>query len=375
MIMQTSTETAHLDGGNSSSSMSSFMSGLLKERAIQFSLPNSNWSIQIVDDNARAQHIDKRKMKLMQQSKSESCRDLRWGGGTGDSSGDNMNSPSSSADETSSLNAVMDSRGSPGATLRRSSSHKSVLRRNINSSSKRGGRNHHNMDFKKHADGNSRFTSTGSSASDSLPSVPSLRRSAASDTMLLKMPVRTKSPGGGVKARPSVGAVARANATWGAAQQETASSSSRNSAPEVLMGLSSKLPQIADLSMDDSMTAATTPLGDDWFTSTTSQTSSPLSRMSSSSNNNNGRGMMMSRSSNSIHSSLSMSSGASGLSMSSASGNISSNKLMDIKERSRSKNNDKSMKKKKKKKSGSRSRSNSSDSLKKRASLLGLDIK
>ncbi|CAJ1950174.1 unnamed protein product [Cylindrotheca closterium] len=337
MIMKTSTEeSVHFNSNTSNTSMSSFMSCLLKERATQFSMPNSNWSITIVDDNARPKHIDKRKILSMQQKRhADSARDMRWGGG---SSG---NSLTPSASETS-LSSRATSRGSSRSSsrsLKPSSSETSLSARTDSRGPSRSSQAVRRtvMDLKEKANANSRFAPiiTTTNRSSLPPTVPGkgLRRAAASDTMLLKMPVRTKSPRV-AKARHSVGAVAQANSTWATAANEATSSMA------TVGGLLKSLPPI-DLSLDDTSTstATTIPLENDWMSYSSSHKSS-LSRGSSCNK-------MMSQSSNDMQQSSALS----------------------TKKKSSGSRNDNTMKMKKSEKRSS------SDSLKQRASLLGLDLK
>lgn len=261
------------------SSMSSFMSGLLAERAVQFEVPNAQWSINIVDDNARPKHIDKSKIKMLQQRNSQPNPDLRWGSENG----------KSGCSSQPFISAGVDGRDAPFSPATRFSDTNSVTGRNRLISSK------------------------------TLPPVPGLRRAAASDTMLLKMPVRTKSPGD-INAKPSFNAAAQANARWGSPQQ----------AKQSLLGIS-KLPHF-DLNMDSNQ-------------STTSKASHNLSRgMSRSTNCMTKHSNLMNTHSNA---------------------NLYSSKSIRRDEKS----------KKKKSSKSSTDKSSSSDSLKQRASLLGLDLR
>jgi len=327
------TTTSHVD---SNSSMSSFMSGLLAERASRFALPSAKWSINIVDDNARPKYIDKSRIKMLQQRRnSQPNKDLRWGS----SSGENTVKGSSADNSVCSQCETGDSkqRFSQDHRYLSGDSSRGVMRQSTPSTN--------NI---------SRFDS-----SKALPPIPGLRRAAASDTMLLKMPVRTTSPGT-FNAKRSLAAVSQANAKWGSPQHP------KRLPPrtDMIAGLSNKLPNI-DLHLDEKLTASTTtsPLESD-FPSNRSSSSE-----ASSSNNNNLSRSKMSRSTNSMTHSTSL-----GMNNNNNKSNHSNTSLYRKNKR------DKPSKKKNKssKSSGSKggnNNKNSSSSLKQRASLLGLDLR
>ena len=296
----------------SNSSMSSFMSGLLKERATQCALPNAKWSIHIVDDNARPKHIDKRKLKLLQQGKTQSNKDLRW------------------------------CSSSPN-TIKGSLSDTSITERSKKSRPRRAGTTRHSTPS-TNKNGCNRFDSSTSSKSRSgLPAASGLRRAAASDTMLLKMPVRSKSPGG-ISAKPALGGVSQANANWKKTGQQP-QQQMQSTKNDLMAGLS-KLPKF-DLGLEDG-TVTTTPVESDW--SSYRSTGSDASSLSTSS-----------RTSKSMSSLLGMSNRSS-----------SSSQLF------KKTKSDKKKKSKKTKKSNNKqclSPNSSSDSLRARASLLGLDLR
>lgn len=316
-------EASALQSSNKNN-MSSFMSGLLAERAVQFEFPRSDWSIFIVDDNARPKHNASRRMKLMHERQTQSCRDLRWGGERTIEENPPTEKPSPSAAPT---------RGIIPSSFPSKSYHRRTLKRSSGSS----------IDFRKNTGGNVRFE-TGT--------MRTLRRSANSDTMLLKMPVRTISPN--MCRRPSLGGLTRANAEWGI--------SNRPSTNTLLLAAGlPKLPRTEIGNSSDDYTTITSPMGDDSLTQSSLSDASTLSRMSDMSHSSESLLQRSSYSSLSMGSTFTMGSNKSNR-------NRVTNKQLKKKNSSANLSSGASITKKGKKSSSLES------SLKKRASMLGLDL-